>query len=89
MKPRTARVFLILFFVIVGAVSLRMYPPPDAAAQTRTDPAQVRINPTDPQPTCNMCPGTYIPLSELEAYTKRSSGRPLTASSSRWVASTL
>src|SRR3989454_11837067 len=33
--------------------------------------AQVKINPTDPQPTCNMCPGTYIPLSELEAYTKK------------------
>src|SRR6478735_5430568 len=33
--------------------------------------AQGRINPTDPQPTCNMCPGTYIPLSELEAYTKK------------------
>jgi mannose-6-phosphate isomerase-like protein (cupin superfamily) len=30
-----------------------------------------RVNPTDPQPTCNMCPGTYIPLSELEAYTKK------------------
>src|SRR5262245_66617904 len=33
--------------------------------------AQAKINPTDPQPTCNMCPGTYIPLSELEAYTKK------------------
>ena len=33
--------------------------------------AQPKINPTDPQPTCNMCPGTYIPLSELEAYTKK------------------
>src|SRR5207253_2701557 len=33
--------------------------------------AQSKINPTDPQPTCNMCPGTYIPLSELEAYTKK------------------
>jgi mannose-6-phosphate isomerase-like protein (cupin superfamily) len=33
--------------------------------------AQVKINPTDPQPTCNMCPGTVIPLSELEAYTKK------------------
>jgi mannose-6-phosphate isomerase-like protein (cupin superfamily) len=33
--------------------------------------AQTRINPTDPQPTCNMCPGTYIPLSELQAYTKK------------------
>jgi len=33
--------------------------------------AQAKINPTDPQPTCNMCPGTYIPVSELEAYTKK------------------
>jgi len=33
--------------------------------------AQARINPTDPQPTCNMCPGYYIPLSELQAYTKK------------------
>ena len=32
---------------------------------------QVRINPTDPQPTCAMCPGYYIPLSELQAYTKK------------------
>jgi mannose-6-phosphate isomerase-like protein (cupin superfamily) len=32
---------------------------------------QTRINPTDPQPTCNMCPGTYIPLSELDAYTNK------------------
>lgn len=33
--------------------------------------AQSRINPTDPQPTCEMCPGTYIPLAELEGYTKK------------------
>ena len=33
--------------------------------------AQARINPTDPQPTCAMCPGTMIPLAELEAYTKK------------------
>jgi mannose-6-phosphate isomerase-like protein (cupin superfamily) len=33
--------------------------------------AQTRINPTDPQPTCNLCPGYYIPLSELQAYTKK------------------
>lgn len=32
--------------------------------------AQEKVNPTDPQPSCNMCPGTVIPLSELEAYTK-------------------
>jgi mannose-6-phosphate isomerase-like protein (cupin superfamily) len=33
--------------------------------------AQAQINPTDPQPTCAMCPGTYIPRGELEAYTKK------------------
>ena len=33
--------------------------------------AQEKVNPTDPQPTCNMCPGTLIPLSELDAYTKK------------------
>jgi mannose-6-phosphate isomerase-like protein (cupin superfamily) len=33
--------------------------------------AQSKINPTDPQPTCEMCPGTYIPLAELDAYTKK------------------
>ena len=38
---------------------------------------QVRINPTDPQPTCNMCPGTYIPLSELDAYTKKAMAESL------------
>jgi mannose-6-phosphate isomerase-like protein (cupin superfamily) len=31
----------------------------------------VRINPTDPQPTCSMCPGTHIPASELESYTRK------------------
>jgi mannose-6-phosphate isomerase-like protein (cupin superfamily) len=33
--------------------------------------AEMKINPTDPQPTCEMCPGTYIPLAELENYTKK------------------
>jgi mannose-6-phosphate isomerase-like protein (cupin superfamily) len=33
--------------------------------------AQQKINPTDPQPTCRMCPGHYIPVSELRAYTKK------------------
>ena len=33
--------------------------------------AQSTINPTDPQPTCNMCPGYYIPASELQAYTQK------------------
>src|SRR5882724_4700808 len=36
-------------------------------AQPNTSSAQQ----TDPQPTCKMCPGTYIPVSELEAYTKK------------------
>ncbi len=30
-----------------------------------------RINETDPQPTCAMCPGTYITREELEAYEKK------------------
>jgi mannose-6-phosphate isomerase-like protein (cupin superfamily) len=42
-----------------------------AAAVTVVVAGQIKINPTDPQPTCNMCPGTYIPLSELDAYTKK------------------
>jgi mannose-6-phosphate isomerase-like protein (cupin superfamily) len=25
----------------------------------------------DPQPTCKMCPGTYIPKSEIDAYTQK------------------
>jgi len=33
--------------------------------------AQGRINPTDPQPTCRMCPGYYIPITELQSYTKK------------------
>src|SRR5437667_10748185 len=33
--------------------------------------AQEKINPTDPQPTCAMCPGTLIPLAELEAYKEK------------------
>jgi mannose-6-phosphate isomerase-like protein (cupin superfamily) len=40
--------------------------------------AQARINPTDPQPTCNMCPGYYIPVSELQAYTKKAIEERLT-----------
>jgi mannose-6-phosphate isomerase-like protein (cupin superfamily) len=40
--------------------------------------AQGKINPTDPQPTCNMCPGYYIPASELQAYTKKAVAEKLT-----------
>jgi mannose-6-phosphate isomerase-like protein (cupin superfamily) len=42
-----------------------------AASAVAVLAAQTRVNPTDPQPTCNMCPGYYIPLSELQAYTKK------------------
>jgi mannose-6-phosphate isomerase-like protein (cupin superfamily) len=34
--------------------------------------AQAQVNPTDPQPTCTLCPGTYIPVAELESYAKKS-----------------
>jgi len=40
--------------------------------------AQGRINPTDPQPTCQMCPGYYIPARELAAYTKKAIAENLT-----------
>jgi mannose-6-phosphate isomerase-like protein (cupin superfamily) len=39
--------------------------------------AQEKINTTDPQPTCHMCPGTVIPLSELEAYTAKAKAERL------------
>ena len=32
----------------------------------------------NPQPTCKMCPGTYIPLDELQAYTKKAIAEKLT-----------
>jgi len=32
----------------------------------------------DPQPTCRMCPGTYIPRSEIEAYTQKAVAEKLT-----------
>ena len=40
--------------------------------------AQTKINPTDPQPTCAMCPGYYIPESELQAYVKKAMAEKLT-----------
>ena len=40
--------------------------------------AQGKINPTDPQPTCNMCPGYYIAASELQAYTQKAIVEKLT-----------
>src|SRR5713226_1977818 len=49
-----------------------------AAAVVATLMAQAKINPTDPQPTCTMCPGYYIPVSELQAYTKKAIAERLT-----------
>ena len=40
--------------------------------------AQSKINPTDPQPTCAMCPGYYIAASELQAYTNKAVAEKLT-----------
>lgn len=42
-----------------------------AVSAPATAEEAVRVNPTDPQPTCIMCPGTYIPASELESYTRK------------------
>ena len=32
----------------------------------------------DPQPTCKMCPGTYIPVDELQAYARKAVAERLT-----------
>src|SRR3954468_11096553 len=56
--------------ILIGGVGIVM-----AIAVTL---AQGRINPTDPQPTCPMCPGYYIPASELAAYTKKAIAENLT-----------
>src|ERR1700724_644457 len=40
-----------------------------AAAVCLVTPLGAQSN--DPQPSCKMCPGTYIPVDELQAYTKK------------------
>ena len=45
---------------------------------TTTVMAQEPLNPTDPQPTCYMCPGGYVPASEIEAYTAKAIAEGLT-----------
>jgi mannose-6-phosphate isomerase-like protein (cupin superfamily) len=49
-----------------------------AAAVGAAVVAQVKINPTDPQPTCSMCPGHHIPVGELQAYTQKAIAEKLT-----------
>jgi mannose-6-phosphate isomerase-like protein (cupin superfamily) len=58
--------FVLGFAMATGLVGVFMAPSVVSVLM-----AQTKINPTDPQPTCNMCPGTYIPAAELEAYTKK------------------
>lgn len=48
------------------------------ASAPTTLAAQQRVNPTDPQPTCYMCEGVHIPLSEIEAYTAKAIADGLT-----------
>lgn len=40
-------------------------------AANRIADARARPNPTDPQPTCVWCPGTYLPASEIQAYAQK------------------
>jgi len=42
-----------------------------AGCATSGGSALPKINPTDPQPTCTMCPGTYIPLAEMDLYEQK------------------
>ena len=58
--------FVLGFAMATGLVGVFMAPSVVSVLM-----AQTKINPTDPQPTCNMCPGYYIPAAELEAYTKK------------------
>src|SRR5579872_6124576 len=66
LHAKAARVIMKSMYLGLAAVLFALI-----SAQARAEEA-VRINPTDPQPTCVMCPGTFIPASELESYTKRS-----------------
>src|SRR5262245_15664477 len=38
----------------------------------------VQVGSPDPQPTCAMCPATYIPESEIQAYVKKAMAEKLT-----------
>jgi mannose-6-phosphate isomerase-like protein (cupin superfamily) len=48
----------------LAAAGFLVTPPSVAALHAQSDPS-------DPKPSCNMCPGTYIPVDELQAYTKK------------------
>jgi mannose-6-phosphate isomerase-like protein (cupin superfamily) len=55
--------------IMLGLISAACFP---AALM-----AQEKLNPTDPQPTCYMCPGTVIPVAELDAYTAKAKAERL------------
>src|SRR5579871_4105963 len=62
---KAARVIMKIMYLSLAGVLFALI-----SAQAGAEEAR-RINPTDPQPTCVMCPGTFIPASELESYTKK------------------
>jgi mannose-6-phosphate isomerase-like protein (cupin superfamily) len=49
-----------------------------AALPAASAAQQPRVNATDPQPSCYMCQGAHIPLSEIEAYTEKAINENLT-----------
>jgi mannose-6-phosphate isomerase-like protein (cupin superfamily) len=57
--------------LVIGAAAVASLPMALAAQQPR-------INTTDPQPSCYMCQGAHIPLSEIEAYTEKAINENLT-----------
>ena len=58
--------------LVLGLVAVAVASAPAALV------GQVRLNPTDPQPTCYMCQGAYVPVSEIEAYTAKAMAEGLT-----------
>jgi mannose-6-phosphate isomerase-like protein (cupin superfamily) len=48
-------------------------------------PGVLRAQETGPEPSCNMCPGTFIPNAEIEAYVKRAIANQLTDQQIRQV----
>jgi mannose-6-phosphate isomerase-like protein (cupin superfamily) len=65
MPPEQREVIMKSLFLGLSAVLCVAVNIPAAAEEG------ARINPTDPQPTCVMCPGTYISANELESYTRK------------------
>src|SRR5580704_19722257 len=58
---RSKRFLSVAMATVVGAFGL-------GALAGSADPPQAEPK---PNPTCHMCPGTYVPVSELNAYTQQ------------------